>query len=321
MIFARKATYCRTLDRAATPSARRDLYLAPIQTPETIAGYQRALDPWYKWCERNERCDLPASDPDIIDYLLERVDDDGISYPMIHQFMAALSCLHVSNNCERENGPELRALLKSRRLAHKTRKATPFERWQVREMIDLAKSAHKPRRAARDAAFIAVSWETWKRSGEAVEFNYEDIARIGRLWIINIPRSKGDQRGRGQRVRLRHIPDTRYCSICLLEEWFRLSSIHSGAVFRQIYKNDRVGPDRHFHQESARVLIRQYSTALNFGAGYSPNSFRRGGATDRYKRTGDITSVKEGLRHKYEITSWEYVDREASANASLPYFR
>jgi integrase len=321
MNFLRRATYCRLLDRTAVSDPLRDLYLAPIHTPMTIENYQRALARWYVWCKREERCDLPASDKDIIDYLLAAIDDEGMTYPQMHKFMAALACLHVSNDCERHNGPELRALLKRQRLAHVTVKAVPFERSQIHEMIDLAQSAHRPRRAARDSAYIATAWESMKRSGEAVDFNCEDIVRTARLWIVNIPRSKGDQRGRGQRVTLHHDPDKRYCSICRLEDWLRVSGISTGAVFRRIYRNDRVGPDIHLGTESARVILKEYCRALNFGLGYSPYSFRRGGATDHYERTGDIVSVKERLRHKFASTSWEYVEGDRSVNAALAYFK
>jgi site-specific recombinase XerC len=322
MSFVRKATYCRTLDRSAVPDARRDLYLAPIQTSKTISDYQRVLEPWSAWCARNDRSELPATDADLIDFLLHKIDDEGMTSPLMMQFMAAISCLHVSNNCERQNGPELRALLKRCRLQHEVKKALPFGRSHVREMIDFAKAAYPPRRAARDAAMFAFLEETWERNEEMVNFDFENIVKLPRMWIINIPRSKGDPQGRGQRVRLRHRPDDAHCSICLLQDWLRLSGITSGPVFRRIYRGDHVAnSDTPMKPGSVGDIVKEYCRILGFGEGYSFYSFRRGGATGHYQRTGDMESVQDRLRHKRRRTSVGYVDLDVnSTRAVLPYY-
>ncbi len=316
----RRATYCRELDRRAQPDARLDHYLAPLQQADTIALYKAALAPWLAWCEKNERCALPACDQDVIAYLIECIDEHGASYPSIARFISALSCLHVSNDCERFNGPELRALLKRQRSLHRIQKAAPLSQAQVHAMIDLAQEAYPPNRAARDAAYFALAYASAPRTAEVSDACWEHVVRTPHLWVINIPRSKGDQRGRGQQVTLRRHPDKRYCPITLLEGWQRRSGMTRGPILCPITRGDHVLP-RRLGPGGLRWIVATYAALLDLGPGHTPYSFRRGRASDQYERTGDISAVQETLRHKDSKTSWEYVDRQRSVgNAARPYF-
>lgn len=333
--FYRKATYCRLLDRNVTPDPRRDAYLV-TQSASTIAQYRAALLPWYDHCKRYGVTDLPADANDVVDFLLRRVDDDGMSYPQALKFISALNCLQVSNRFEAVTGYELRALLKKLECGHRRKPAPAASVEDVHQMCDLAIELKKPLMAARDVSIITFAWATLERPIEYANAKWEHLqihaAQAGSrrpLWeqiagarviIVRIPVSKADRAGNGQFASIRAHRDPRYCPVRALAEWCRRSGRERGAIFPRIRLGGQIGT-KGLRTSSIRNLIKAY--AAMFGQHRTPYSLRRGRATDNDRRHIPRDVTRRQLRHDDYRTTDLYVDESLrqSRSAGAAYFR
>lgn len=116
--------------------------------------------------------------------------------------------------------------------------------------------------------------------------------------MIEIPRSKTDQEGQGDAVTLIREADSLYCPVAALEAWLEVSGVVSGAVFRRLERNSRVG-DRVLTPQSVAAIVK--SLAANAGldpAMYSAHSLRSGFLTAAARNRASIFKMAEQSRHK-----------------------
>lgn len=84
-------------------------------------------------------------------------------------------------------------------------------------------------RDERDRALVAFAYDTMCRSAEIVAFDVNDISTgTDGSGVARIQRSKTDQEGEGSFAYLSPL------TVKLLDSWLRVSSITSGAIFRQV---------------------------------------------------------------------------------------
>lgn len=133
-------------------------------------------------------------------------------------------------------------------------------------------------RAARDQALILLGFWRAFRADELCRLQVEHLQlRPGQGLEIFLPSSKGDRANRGRTLRVPALK--RLCPVAAYEQWFELSAIRQGPVFRAIDRWGHLAAHGLNPNSVSRVLRQALLRSGVDGAGYSSHSLRRGFAT------------------------------------------
>ena len=91
--------------------------------------------------------------------------------------------------------------------------------------------------------------------------------------------------------------------------WQRASGYHQGPVFREIFKNDRVG-EKGIQGQQVNRMIQKRAQQVNLpNAGkISAHSLRRGFATEAFRKGASLNHIKRHGRWKSLKTVLEYLE-------------
>ena len=126
-------------------------------------------------------------------------------------------------------------------------------------------------RYRRDRALLLVAG-AFRRS-ELVAIDYVSVRWVVHGFVITIPRSKSDQKGRGREVVIPHGRTTT-CPVKALETWLSTARITDGPVFWSMYKGGCVGAKRLSPDAVADIVKRRARAAGLDSAPYSGHSLR-----------------------------------------------
>lgn len=226
------------------------------------------------WCISTGRRSLPAT-PDTVAAFLE-AEAARKSVATLRRYAASIAHLHRAAGAENPTAAEpVRLALRriAREKGTRPRQADALTRRSVDRMLDAT-----PSRLAglRDAALLAVAYDSACRRSELVAFDVEDVTGdADGAAVALIRRSKTDQEGAGRVVLL--APDT----VARLEAWKQAAGITSGPLFRSVRKGGRsVGVDRLGADAVAAVFKAMARRVGIDAAGVSGHSTRVGVAQD-----------------------------------------
>jgi integrase len=116
------------------------------------------------------------------------------------------------------------------RHGHPPKQVAPFI---IDDLARVAGPMGRSRRDLRDRAVLLVGFFGALRRSEIIVLDFEDIEFIDPGLVITIRKSKTDQTGHGQAVRLPRRSDI-LCPTTALWEWMDVAEILEGAVFRAV---------------------------------------------------------------------------------------
>jgi len=167
-------------------------------------------------------------------------------------------------------------------------------------------------RGIRDRALILVGFAGALRRSELAGMNVERVTFNPDGFEILIPRSKGDQEGRGQTVGVTRGDAGDLCPRRALTRWIDAAGMERGPIFRAVSHSGAVAPDTEAEplsgQAVANVIKRAAQAAGLNPETYSGHSLRRGHLTTAAKAGASLSELQRHARHKDPRTTAEYIE-------------
>jgi len=169
--------------------------------------------------------------------------------------------------------------------------------------------AQESKRSIRDRALLLTGFYGACRRSELAHFKWEDLQFTNEGLILKFRDAKGDRHQVGERCSIPSGKEVNYCPIQALLDWQMASHHHHGPVFREIFKNDRVGEHAIQGQQVNRIIqkLAQQLNLLNAGK-ISAHSLRRGFATEAFRKGASLNHIKKHGRWKSLKTVLEYLE-------------
>lgn len=124
---------------------------------------------------------------------------------------------------------------------------------------------------------------------------------------MTIEQSKTDQEGQGQVIATLKQAESPYCPVQALRDWLMVAEIERGALFRRMYRSDKVGETR-LSAPSVAMMIKDSAHKAGLDSiRYSGHSLRSGLLTSAAKNRTSIFKMADQSRHKSLDVLREYV--------------
>jgi integrase len=161
-----------------------------------------------------------------------------------------------------------------------------------------------PMKILRDRCLLLIAFAGAFRRSELVAISTEHITRHATGIDIEIPRSKTDQSGEGQRVHIPLASSERVCPVRALDTWIAVSKV-DGLIFRRVDRHGNIGDSLTDHAVALIVKSCVARAGLD-AAQYSAHSTRSG-----YVTTAATVllpqQIMETTRHRSVAMVQEYI--------------
>lgn len=293
-------------------------YAAASRADATTKAYERQCAAFAQWCGTHGVSSLPAEPEVLAAYLSDRADA-GIAVAGLAQALSAIADLHQrAGEVSPCRDPRVLVVWQGIRRTHgrPPRQARPLVPRELRSMIRVLRPGLK---AVRDRALMLLGFGAAMRRRELVDIHREHITETadGRLKIV-IPKSKGDQESKGQKVIVSRGSDRVTCPVEALADWLLVSGITTGPIFLSVQRGQLTAKSL-LPGDVARILknaAKRAGVPTTFTSGHS---LRRGLATTARREGRSLDSIQRQARHKNLNTTVSYVDvveLELAENAS-----
>ena len=297
-------------------------YARDAISPATQAAYRRDWIAFATWCEEREVDPgmLPVDPVVVAAYLASLAKTHGGS--ALRGRVAAIGYHHRRRGFAfLTSHPVIRETLSGIGRAHgkPVRPAAALTSVEVKRLIA---TCAEDLRGSRDRALLLVGFAGAFRRSELVGIDVLDLRFDTNGAVIHLPRSKGDQEGKGVDVTLPRMrnattgaaSDT--CPVRALESWLRKAKIRRGPVFRAITAHGHL--EAGLTARGVHVILRHRATlaklTVHESERLSPHGLRAGLITEAYlagapdeqvaahTRHGDLGTMR-GYRRRARITT------------------
>lgn len=192
----------------------------------TLRGYRCDLETYIAWCKSFERDWLPSTPNTLAAFIDQEIG--RVSIATLKRRLAAIGFAHRLSDLQSPvDASEVQlALRRAARL--KVRRPKQVLGLTSSLLESILRACPETLGGKRDAALIAVGYDTLCRSSEIAAMKLDHVLVTGQTSSVLIPRSKGDVEGDG---RIGYLSER--CAT-LLTEWIEAASITSGPLFRGI---------------------------------------------------------------------------------------
>ena len=269
------------------------------------------------WCGAKGHRVLPAAPATVAAFIDAQADSKAPA--TVARYRSSIAALHraagLPNPCSDE---VVRLAIRRMNRAHGTRQkqAEPLNRPSVERMLTTKAPERLHRRVAeadkkvplialRNAALLAVAYDTLLRRSELVSLLIEDLQRADDgSGTILVRRSKGDQEAEGAVKYL--APDT----VEHVQAWLQGAKLAEGALFRPVTKGGRPGGGALEDQE-VRRLFRDIAAAAGVKLARAPSghSTRVGAAQDMIAAGLELGEVMQAGSWKTMTMPARYSER------------
>lgn len=258
------------------------------------------------WCQEQGRAMLPASPETVVAFI--DAQSEMKSRATVERYRSSIAALHRAAGLQNPCADEIVRLAVKRMNRTKGRRqkqAEPLNRTSIERMLAVKVPERLHRRvseakrtipliALRNAALVAVAYDTLLRRSELVSLYIEDLERgSDGAGTVLVRRSKADQEGEGAIKYL--APDT----MEHIEAWLAAAGLEHGPLFRPLTKGGRVGETALGGGEVARVF-RDLATAAELKLMRPPS-----GHSTRVGATQDMFAAGFELLEVMQAGSWK----------------
>lgn len=308
---------------ARSASPRQLPILSLEQAREAAAAYargSRAASTWraYEadwrafeaWCRAVKLAPLPATAHTVALFLSAEAKA-GRAPATLGRRLAAIRLMHVgARHSSPHDAIEVAEVMRGIRRAWKRppRQKAPAVDEDVKRMVD----AVEPQtvQGLRDRALLLLGFAGAFRRSELVALDVEDLVERPEGLAVRIAHSKTDQEGQGAVIAVPRVPHSPYCPVQAVLDWQVVAGITTGALFRRLYRGDRVGRGR-LTAQSVALVIKRLATRANLDADrYAGHSLRSGFLTSAARARASIFKMADQSRHKSLDVLRAYVRNE-----------
>jgi integrase len=270
--------------------------------PATLRAYQLGQRTFVDWCADQE---IPYAFPahSVTPAALALFVDDmaarGLKPATVSNYVSGVSAMHrkldIPSPAETQIVRDAKKAMKVAKGSDQTQ-ATPMRRAMVDAALAQIDGMPTPRPIdLRDAALIAVAYDTLARASELVAFDLGDIIQTDRGAVVAIRRSKTDQEGRGKKAAL--LPDT----MRRVRAWLATGQDREGPdapLFPSL--SHKAQNDRLRRRDVARIF------AKRVGPQFSAHSARVGTAQDMLASGFNTAEIAQAGRWASETMPLRY---------------
>ncbi len=162
----------------------------------------------------------------------------------------------------------------------------------------------------RDRALLLFGFAGAFRRSELVALNTWNLEEREEGLRVTIEKSKTDQETQGQVIAIVRQPDSPYCPVQALQDWLTVAEIDQGALFRRMFRGDKVGASR-LSGQSVALVVKEYASRAGLDwERYAGHSLRSGFLTSAARNRASIFKMADQSRHKSLDILREYVRTE-----------
>jgi len=278
-------------------------FITAATSENTRRAYRSAVRHFLAWGGR-----LPSDESMIVNYLL--AFSDSLNPRTLSLKMTALSQWHrhqgFADPCAT---PHVRKVLLgiSRSRGRPTNKASALLLADMEKIVE-AQLRDSSLKGLRDCALLQIGFFGGFRRSELVSLQIEYLTWQKEGLVIQLPRSKTDQTGKGIS---KAIPygDGVCCPVSALKSWIHSAKIHNGSIFKSVNKWGKVS-DGAINAASVNVILADWAerAGIEHLTKVSSHSLRRGMATSAYRAGASFRDIKRQGGWRFDGTVQGYID-------------
>lgn len=282
-------------------------HLANSKAENTKRAYRSDWTQFTDWCETNGFHFLPA-EPETLVYYITFLGK-SLKTSSIKRKMTAISQKHETAGYA---SPAKTALVKGvwdglqRSIGVKEQGKDALWLDDLRKLVEAI-----PKDTAigiRNRALLVVGWAAALRRSELVSLDVEHVERTREGILLNLVRSKTDQKGEGQVVALPYGSNPTTCPVRLLEDWIEAAGLSEGPLFRRM--------DRHGNilgrmtPQSVRLIVKGCCESVEMPSEkYGAHSLRSGFCSTAAKAGKAEHQIMKQTRHKRSDSLQRYIKK------------
>jgi integrase len=291
-------------------SERARFYLEQAHADRTRTAYEHDFRAFARWCTASGLSPLPATAETLVLYLTTMVDG-GRKMSTVRRARVAIGQAHAAAHLPRPDQAErVREVERGMGRVHGTREggAPALLHEQVAQITN---AICADARGDRDRVLLLLGFWGAFRASELVGLRIEDVTLEPERLRVLVRRSKEDQLGRGQVVRIDASPQPELCVVRAVSRWLQRVGEGTGPLLRQVH-------GRHISASAMQPravsrAVRRLAHDAGLGPQYSAHSLRAGLATSAYARGVGEREIQEHGRWKDRRSLDRYIHPVAYA--------
>ena len=297
-------------------SKELDKFIDSSLSENTAHGYTYDWKEFVTWCEVNKKPSLPASYDTIGEYLkhLSKISSPQTKQP--YKQSTIKRKLYAIVKHQRKNGygvdtqiPYITDVLKTIATDKgvKQNSSDPLSKVEIRTIIDSINIDKKSKinSQIRDKALILLGFITGMRRSELVDLNRFDVETRIEGIVINIKKSKTDQKGYGREIAITPSSSNKYCPVFHINELIEMMDgkeknlQQNYPLFVSIDKSGDIKKKSRLSDKSvALILQKRAKTAGIFNKNIAGHSLRRGMISAAHKEKASYKQIMNSSGHR-----------------------
>lgn len=285
------------LDGADLNSIRE--ILAAGRGSNTVRGYRSDLRAFEAWCRSKRGSPALPIRAEVVAAYLGHLAASGRRWATIEHHLAAISALHEAAGART---PAQARLVKS--VCRGLRRKLGVAQNQVEPLLpsDLTKIVERaPRtlRWRRNLAMLLLGFAGALRRSELVAVRVEHLHDEAQGFVLEIPRSKTDQEGRGDVVPIAATNDL-LCAVSAVKRWMKRGRVRRGLLFGPVDKGGRAPrPTQPLPDRTVALVVKEAVKLIGLDPDdYAGHSLRAGFVTAAKAAGLSELEIMRHTRHK-----------------------
>ena len=293
---------------SAFAAAKR--YAKKSRADSTWRAYENDWRQFEAWCTKVNLPALPA-DPDTVAMFVASQAADGLNPSTLDRRLAAIRLVHLgAGHASPHNTIKVTEVMRGIRRdwgRPPEKKAAALDE-DIKKMADAVEP--ETTKGLRDRALLLFGFAGAFRRSELVGLNTWNLEERDEGLKVTIEHSKTDQEAQGQVIAIVRQPESPYCPVQALQDWLTVAEIERGALFRRMYRSDKVGKNR-LSAQSVAMVIKDYAHKAGLDSSrYSGHSLRSGFLTSAARNNASIFKMADQSRHRSLDVLRQYVKDE-----------
>jgi site-specific recombinase XerD len=276
--------------------ARR--YAKKSRSDSTWRAYRSDWALFEDWCQTVALPPLPA-EPETVAMFVASQAADGLSPSTLTRRLAAIRLVHLgAGHASPHNTISVTEVMRGirRDWGKPPAKKQPAIDEEIKKMVDSVEPGTA--KGLRDRALLLFGFAGAFRRSELVALNTWNLDERDEGLKVTIEQSKTDQEARGQVIAILRQDGSPFCPVQALQDWLTVAEIQRGALFRRMYRSDKVGGTR-LSAQSVAMIVKDYAHQAGLDSSlYSGHSLRSGFLTSAARNRASIFKMADQSRHR-----------------------
>ncbi len=302
----------------ATQAKQAQSYIKAATSDNTRKAYRSAIKQFEKWGGR-----LPTNRDTLLNYLIEKAD--SLNSRTLDLHLTAVGQWHFYQGLpDPARDASVRKAMEGIRRKHgkPKQKAKALQLEHIATMVQHLNQLPDTLKKHRDIALILTCFFGAFRRSELAAIQVKDLRFEQEGLIIQLPKSKTDQSGKGMLRALPFGPEL-VCPATAIKTWLDAAKIEDGYLFRGINRWQHLN-EKPLNPGSINILLKGIGgqCGFEFTDELSSHSFRRGLSTSAAREKIDFELIKKQGGWKSDATVWSYIEegqqfQENAANSLM----